>query len=235
MKYIVLIFIFSMSVVAQNKNVDVEVENVTHEDLLKLKVDENVYEHGWLPTSYREIPCFRDYREDNIEMRLVNPKNNKELILPTTPERNALKILPSVITLNVADSTFTIKGQITGAWKGVTPGEFQIYVGHRIDTISNITLSPNLHGEIFYNGEKVTETIIVNQVPAFYLTDFKNFKCFRGTKRFIGSENDEMIFEITTKIDKNSIIVFGLSSCFAEIFDIGKLYAMTHKKDRVRD
>lgn len=234
MKYYFLLFILSINAFGQDKNSNDRIETIGHEDLLKLKVDENIYEHGWLPTSYRKVPCFRDYRSDNVEMKLVNPKNNDTISLPTTPKRNALKILPYLITLNRSDSIFTIKGQVTGAWDGVTPGEFEIYVGQRIDTISNTTLSPNLHGDVYYNGEKVTETIIVNTVPAFYMKNFQHFKCTRGAKRLIGSDNNEMMFDISTKIDENSVIVFGLSSCYAEIFEVGKLLAVNSKKKRLK-
>jgi hypothetical protein len=232
MKYYFLLFLLSISTFGQDKNPNIRIDTINHEDLFKLKVDENIYEHGWLPSSYRKVPCFRDYRNDNIDMKLFSSKNNDTISLPTTPKRNALKILPYLITLNQNDSTFIIKGQVTGAWNGVTPGEFEIYVGQRIDTISNTTLSPNLHGDIYYNGEKVTETIIINTVPAFYMKNFQHFKCTRGTKRFIGSENNEMMFDILTKIDRNSVIVFGLSSCYAEIFEVGKLLAVNSNKKK---
>lgn len=228
MRSIILILLFSINVVAQNNDNNQKIVNVSYADLLKLKVDENIFEHGWLPNPYLEIPCFRDYRESEIELKIVNPKNNEELTLPKTPEKNSLKIQPYIVTLNLVDSTFTIKGQINGAWKGVTPNEFKIYVGHRADTISDITLSPNLHGDVYYNGKKVTEEIIVNKVPAFYMKDFKSFKSVRDVERLVSFTNDKMVFDITTKIDYNSIIVFGLSSCYAEIFEIGKLFKLNY-------
>jgi hypothetical protein len=103
------------------------------------------------------------------------------------------------------------------------PSEFEIYIGHRHDTISNITLSPNLHGTIFYNGAKVDSTIIVDRVPAFYMTKLQKFNVDRGTKNLANSNYKEMLFNISALIDDKSILTFGLSSRYAEIFEIGKL------------
>ena len=118
---------------------------------------------------------------------------------------------------------FEIEGKIMGAWESVIPFEFEIYIGHRNDTISYITLSPSEHGPVYFNGKKVTEPIVVDTVPAFYLSGFKKFDAFRGEKMERNSKYKEILFEIKSEIDENSILVFGLSSRYAEIFEIGKL------------
>ena len=57
--------------------------------------------------------------------------------------RNGLVIVPSLIKIDKKNKTFQITGKINGGWVSVIPFEFEIYIGHRTDTISNITLSPN--------------------------------------------------------------------------------------------
>ena len=224
-----LLILISNSTFGQKKVRKDKVVNISYEDLLKLKIDENIYELGWLPNSYKQIPCFRDYREDNLEMRISN-KNNEEIILPETPQRNSLKIVPHVVSLNLADSTFIIRGKVTGAWEGVTPNEFNLYIGQRVDTISDITLSPNLHGKVFYNGEEVKETIVVDKVNAFYLKNFHQFKCAHGQETILLNNSKEMFFDIVSKINENSIFVVGLGSTYAEIFEINKLFSLIKYK-----
>jgi hypothetical protein len=48
---------------------------------------------------------------------------------------------------------------------------------------------------------------------------------YRGPKNLANSRYKEMLFNISAPIDDKSILVFGLSSRYAEIFEIGKLLA----------
>ncbi|MFN8306976.1 MAG: hypothetical protein U0T79_09395 [Ferruginibacter sp.] len=198
-------------------------DTIEYNKLATCKVDEDVFQFGWLPTSFREIPCFRNYTKNRIRSQFVDPKTDSIIYTSTEPEINGLKIIPSKITINKKSGLFQIVGQITGGWESVMPDEFEIYVGHRIDSVSYITLSPNLHGTIYYNGKKVTKTIIIDTVPAFHLKDFKKFNAYRGDKTLANSDYKEMQFDISAVIDNKSILVFGLLSRYAEIFEIGKL------------
>jgi len=195
--------------------------NITYKELLTTKTYENVYEFGWLPTAYREIPCFRDYRNNNFKMTMKNSKNGKSIELPQEKDKTALKIISDKIKIDKKNKRIIISGEITGAWEHVTPGEFEIYIGQKKDTISNITLSPNLHGDIFYNGRKVDSTIVVDTVPAFYL---KNFKKFSATRSYIESDKKDeqkIIFDINSEFDEKSSLIFAVSSRYVEIFNIG--------------
>ncbi|MCF6142395.1 hypothetical protein L1S34_13950 [Flavobacterium sp. K77] len=196
---------------------------VDYNNLLKYKVDENRFEFGWLKNVFSGIPCFRDYTKNDAEMQLIDSKSDSIIYKSTKPERNGLEIITKEIFLDKKTRKFQITGQITGGWESVIPMEFEIYIGHRNDTISNITLSPNLHGDVYYNGKKVDTTIVVDVVPAFYLSDIKKFEAYRGEKNLINSKYKEMLFNIEAIIDEKSVLVFGLSSRYAEIFEIGKL------------
>jgi len=196
---------------------------IAYKELLKFKVDENRFEFGWLPNSYRITPCFRDYTENTIQMKLVDKKTDSVFYTSSEPERNGLIIIPTLIHLNKSTKEFEIKGKITGAWESVIPFEFEIYIGHRNDTISYTTLSPSEYGPVYFNGEKVTKPIVVDTVPAFYLSDFRKFEAYRGEKKEVNSRYKEILFDIKSEIDENSVLIFGLSSSYAEIFEIGEL------------
>jgi hypothetical protein len=216
--FIFLSFLFFNQVFSQNNP-----QTIEYSKLVKYKVDKDRFEFGWLADVFSGIPCFRNYTKNKIQAQLVDPKTGSVIDTSADPEINGLKIIPNKITLDKKGKRFQISGQITGAWESVIPGEFEIYIGHRRDTIANITLSPNLHGTISYNGAKVDSTIIVYRVPAFYMTNLQKFNVSRGTKSLANSKYKEMLFNITAVIDKKSILVFGLSSRYAEIFEIGKL------------
>ncbi|QGK74416.1 hypothetical protein [Flavobacterium sp. SLB02] len=216
--HILVLFLWTGFISAQNNN-----QTIDYNKLLKYKVDENRFNFGWLKNVFSGIPCFRDYTEDKTEMQLIDPKTDSIIYKSTEPEINGLKIIPEKISLDKKVRKFQIKGQITGGWESVIPLEFEIYIGHRKDTISNITLSPNLHGDVYYNGKKVDSTIVVDVVPSFYMTNIKKFVAYRSVQNLPNSSYKQMLFDIEAVIDEKSILVFGLSSRYAEIFEIGKL------------
>ncbi|MFD2721070.1 hypothetical protein ACFST9_20290 [Hymenobacter monticola] len=213
-----LSYIFSVQAFAQSKY-----EAIKYSEIIKYKVDEGRFEFGWLGNVFSGVPCFRNYTKNKLKSQLIIPETDSVIYTSTEPEMNGLKIIPSKIELNKKSRLLQINGQITGAWEDVIPREFEIYIGHRHDTTSNITLSPNLHMTVFYNGVKLDSTIIVDRVPAFYMTHLQKFNVDRGLKNLPGTTYKEMLFNISATIDEKSILVFGLSSRYAEIFEIGKL------------
>lgn len=196
-------------------------DTILYKKFIQCKVDEGRYLSGWLGEISSGVPCFRSYTKNKFQTRLVDPKTDSVIYRSIDPEITGLKIIPLYVILDKKSRLFELGGQITCAWEGVTVGEFVIYIGHRHDTISNITLSPNLHSTVFYNGTKIDSAIIVDQVPAFYLTGFKRIKVFSGKNDLPDSK--EMIFNMSEVIDDKSILVFALSSRYAEIFEVGKL------------
>lgn len=198
-------------------------KSISFDKLLKLKVDENRFEFGWLPTEYKKTPFFRDYTKNKINMELVDIKTDSVFYKSEEPERKGIKIVPTTILLDKQKKKLKIQGKLTGGWENVIPLEYEIYFGKKNDTISEITLAPNLHGDIYYNGKKVNETIVVDRVPAFYLSNHKKFGAYRGENNQENSTYKELLFDIETEFDEKSILVFGLSSTYVEIFEIGKL------------
>lgn len=216
-------FILLCCIVNENVSSQSKSEAIEYSKLAKYKVDENRFEFGWLGNVFSGIPCFRNYTKNNIKSQVVDPKTDSVIYTSIEPEINGLKIVTTKIALDKKSKLFQISGQVTGAWESVIPSEFEIYIGHRHDTISNITLTPSLHGTVFYNGAKLDSTVVVDRVPAFYITDLQKFKVDRVTKNLPNSTYKEMLFNISATIDEKSILVFGLPSRYAEIFEIGKL------------
>ena len=216
--FIFLSLFFSTQLFSQNN-----LETIEYSKLIKYKVDENRFEFGWLGNVFSGIPCFTNYTKNKIKSQIVDSKTGSIIYNSTDPEINGLKIITNKITLDKKSRLFQIGGQVTGAWEDVIPSEFEIYIGHRIDTISNITLSPSLEATVYYNGKKLDSTVVVDRVPAFYMTNLQKFNVTRGLKNLPNSNYKEMLFNISAVIDDKSILVFGLSSRYAEIFEIGKL------------
>jgi len=197
---------------------------IDNNTLLKFKVDTDRFKGGG---GFRRdlgiTPWFRDYTNNSLQTQFIDPKKDSVIHTFTEPNVNGLKIIPKRITLDKRKKLFQIAGQITGAWDSVIPFEFGIYIGKRIDSTSNITISPSLHGTVYYNGVKVDTTLIIGVAPAFYLSNFKKFSAYRGNKNLANSEYKEILFNITAEIDEKSVLVFGLLDRYAEIFEIGKL------------
>lgn len=198
-------------------------DKIEYSRLVKYKVDENRFELGRLGNAFSGIPCFRDYTKSSLETNIIDPEKDSIIYAFGSNEINGLKIIPNKISLNRRTGAFEISGQVTGAWENVMAWEFEIYIGHRVDTISNIVLAPSLEYTVFYNGKKLDSTIVVDVVPAFYLTNVSRFKVSLGDKNLPGSNYKEMVFNIKSMIDEKSVLIFGVSSRYVEIFEIGKL------------
>jgi len=221
MKYkLLLLFIFTSQIFFSQNSY----KEISYNELKEFKIDENRFEFGWLENAFDKIPCFRDYTKNKMTMQIKDQKTQTVIYKSKENKKESLKIYPKSILIDKINKKIWIKGEIKGGWKSVIPSEFEIYIGKRNDTISNINLSPNLHmKKIFYNGKEVTESIVVDRVPAFYLSQFKKFSAFRSEENIAFSNYKKMNFDIETNFDENSILVFGLSSTYAEIFEIGKL------------
>lgn len=67
---------------------------------------------------------------------------------------------------------------------------------------------------------------MLDTFPAFYLINYAH------SKTEVGRDYDkERDFKIVAEIDENSILTFGLSSTYSEIFEVGKLLVIRNKED----
>ena len=123
------------------------------------------------------------------------------------------------------DNEITIEGTVKGGWYGAG-SDVDIYIGEKVDTTSLHILSPNLHYTIIHEGKELKEPIVLDTFPAFYLRNYAH------TKSEVGRNYDKKRdFKIVSKINKNSVLTFGLSASYSEIFEIGKLLAIRNEDD----
>lgn len=218
-------FVLSSSVYSQ------DIEEFSDRDIQKSAIDKYVYDY-WSPTKeYRwwfkrkdSVPYFVDERKYK---GVVNYGVNIE----STDRRNVnfieslilfrQKVIFDDFKFNSADSTISANGRILGRrtgdnWRGVD-NKIDIYLGKRKDTIRNIHfqfLWPNQNVITKFKGNIVKDSVVLDKFPAFCLSEYTKFKSTKGNERK---------FSITGKINENTILTFGLSSVFTEIYDIGKL------------
>lgn len=195
---------------------------IEHKDLLKYKIDENRFDLGIIPGTW-DIPCFRDYTKSNHQSQIRHGRTDSVIYTSKKEKQDGLKVVPKEIKVDKVKKLLKMSGQITGGWESVIPDEFEIYVGQRIDTVSYTHIAPNLHYQVYYNGVKVDKPIVIDTVEAFYLRDLKKFGAYRGKNNLPNSNYKEMLFDFNVEIDEKSILVFALSSRYAEIFEVGKL------------
>ncbi|WP_166961529.1 hypothetical protein [Yeosuana marina] len=208
-------------------------ENFTQLDLDNYKIDSDIYNFWWYMQKYKwfpkgdTLPYFvddRDYKgliNYGMDYSLINRMN---FAFTENVEMYKLDVKINVISFNPKDSIFNIQGLVKGGWDGKNRynrkgdrNDVDVFIGQKKDTINNLYLN-DLHDpkeyNVTYKGEKAGSHIILDSFSSFYLHDYKHSKTTFGNERK---------FNIQSKINKNSILVFGSEYCYAEIFEIGKL------------
>lgn len=186
-----------------------------NEDLLRFKVFGNVYQCDISPFSDGENPVFSDERDFKTKTTLFSDYG-KEIELPNESDKYRLEIYAKSIEVNNKFNIIEITGFISGGWYGAG-SHVHVYIGQKVDTLVNITLGPNLHGPIYYNGKKVNKPIVIDTLPAFKFSNYIHQKSEVGF-----DDHKKRAFKISGQIDNNSVLVFGLSSSYVEIFEIGR-------------
>ncbi|WP_306349868.1 hypothetical protein [Flavobacterium sp. '19STA2R22 D10 B1'] len=215
MKIFSILFLVAINnLSAQTNSSDIQ---ITSSELFKVRVDRFLYEYSGSFFEDGKIPNFTSSRNLNLKTILVNTETKKEMDLPNEHVADTLHLNPQLILLNLEKKTISIKGTVSGGWTG-GKSDVHIYIGQRNDTIQHIKLVPTLEANIIYNGKELTETVIVDTIPAFNL---KNFIHVNSENAY--EDHPRRAFEIIAAIDKTSILAIGQNDCFAEIFEIGKL------------
>ncbi|MBN2890809.1 MAG: hypothetical protein JXL97_02990 [Bacteroidales bacterium] len=186
-------------------------------DLYNCEIYENIYHCNVGPFDIDDNPIFMDERNFNISMTITNPKTDKSVEIPDEPSVYNLTVVKTKIILNKTTNVMDIEGFVEGGWHGAK-SQVYVYIGNKVDTVSYIYLSPSLHGPIYYNGKKVKETNVIDTLPSF------KFASYDKSISEVGfDDHKQRAFKISAKINENSILVFGQSSSYSEIFLIGKL------------
>ena len=221
---LIFVLVFYSNSFGQNETVI----TFNEKELEELKIYPKTFQYGtiWLSEEQRNEPCFRDYYKNSLKLDIVNPKTGKKASLTDgNTNRKNLKVKFKRITLNRESNELTLEGTVKGGWYGAG-SDVQIFIGEKVDTTSLHILRPNLHYKIIHEGKELKEPVVLDTFPAFYL------KNYTYTKSDVGRNYDKKRdFKIVSKINKNSLLTFGLSVSYSEIFEIGKLLAIRNEKD----
>lgn len=197
---------------------------ISPDSFMEFKIEENKYSFGYLGSPLSGIPCmFNDsIKLSSIDSSIVIWKDNIFY-------QKAYKILvePSNILLDTIAGKITMDGIITGGWYGAG-SEVQIFIGERIDTIFPQTFilgNPNLAEEYYKERKRQNLPDFEYLNIAFYLRDFSGFESEAGFE-----SSKERAFKLSARINNKSILVFGLTHGYAEIFDIGKMLKLAKQR-----
>lgn len=139
-----------------------------------------------------------------------------------------LNVLVTKCEYNPKDSIIDIQGEITGGWSGKDwkdiKNSVEVFIGQKKDTVNLLyyenRTNPN-KVNVLYEGKAIDKFVVLDTFPSFYIKYHVHNKTNYGELR---------TFNIKSKINKNSILAFGLSYSYSEIFEIGKLVFSTEKR-----
>lgn len=231
----------------------------SQEYLNAYKIDKNIYNFFWHKNnSYYNstfqkrnfiegdtLPYFADYKTYKGLVNYGIQFNNYDTLLHTIVENlfmYRLEVVIKNLVFNPEDSTVLIKGEIKGGrdykhiaeWKQFVAADrigIDVFVGEKKDTVNFLYYDPAIAifqiktWDVKLKGNLINKPTALDSFPGFYLKNYEHFK----TKA-----DDQKSFEITAKINQNSILVFGLENCYSEIFEIGKLVFDSNAKKKER-
>ncbi len=233
----------------------------SQQDLNAYKIDKEVYNFFWhqndsyFNTTYQKrnfiegdtLPYFADYKtyKGLVNYGIQFDSYDKRLhIISENLFMYSLEVVFKSMTYNPQDSTIAIKGEVNGGrdykhiaeWKQFTKtGRIgvDIFAGEKKDTVNTLYYDPNIAisqiktWDVKLKGNLINKPTVLDSFPGFYLNNYEHFKT---------DNNEAKSFEITSKINKNSVLIFGLENCYSEIFEIGKLVfdSNTKKKERLK-
>ena len=151
-----------------------------------------------------------------------------------------MEVLLEKFSFNPKDSLVSIQGVVKKGWSAkddiykqygakVEKNNVNIYIGKKKDTISKLYYVPDLminypdKYKITHKDKDINKKTILDTFSSFYINNYQHFETQKGTNR---------IFSIKAKINPHSILTFGLTNCYTEIFEIGQLVFNTKDKRR---
>ena len=255
---ITIIFMITSNSFSQKKVSSLEFSQL---DVNAYKIDTDIYNFFWHKNnSYYNstfqkrnfiegdtLPYFADYKTYKGLVNYGIQFNNYDTLLHTIVENlfmYRLEVVIKNLVFNPEDSTVLIKGEIKGGrdykhiaeWKQFVAADrigIDVFVGEKKDTVnflyydSDIEILQIKTWDVKLKGDLINKPTVLDSFPGFYLNNYQHFKTKADAQKS---------FEITAKIDQNSILVFGLENCYTEIFEIGKLVfdSTAKKKERLK-
>ncbi|CAM3467995.1 Tetratricopeptide repeat protein [Flavobacterium longum] len=121
-------------------------------------------------------------------------------------------------TFNPKDSIAEITGSFSGGWNIVemdgASEKTEIFIGEIKDSLFKVTFRPGSFITTYKNHVR-KDAIVLDSLPAFY------FKKLIYRQGFGGNRKN---FSIRCKVNEKSVFALARFSCYAEIYDLGKLF-----------
>lgn len=204
----------------------------SQKDFQKNKIFENTYHlwshnYHWGPTVKDTVSYFVDDRNyKGIVNYGVNFRSKDYRLFSLIEDLTMFYLNVEIENCNydLKDSTITIKGFVSGGW-GIKidkelndpKNHIEIFIGNKTDTITNYYYKSPVNKdkvETIWKNQIIDQGHLMDSFPSFY---------FKNPIHVSTNPEGKRPFKITAKVDKNSIIAFGGSNCYSEIFDIGSM------------
>jgi hypothetical protein len=216
-----------------------KIKNYNQKDLFSYKVNSKKYNY-W---SYQNrffpkgdtLPYFVDDREYKgiLNYGIVFSKiDNTPFSFLQNLNMYHLKISINECKYNPTDSIIEIQGIISGGWREKDwkdiKNNVDVFIGQKKDTVSWLYYENRTNPDemdVKYKQEKINKFIVLDTFTSFYLKNYVHNRTNYGNER---------TFKIKSKVNKNSILVFGLSYTYSEIFEIGELIFSKEKRRIVK-
>lgn len=231
-------FIFVCSAFGQNQT---SFEKYSQKDFEKNKIFENTYHLWW--SKYNWGPIVKDtipYFVDDIKYRgIVNygvefkSKDFKVFSFFESKTMYFLKVDIESCKFRSKDSIITIEGFVSGGWGDKAKSKLnepknyiEVFLGEKTDTITPCYYDAPVNKdkvEVKLNNKIIDNDQVLDVFPSFYFKRPTYFRTDSKGKRF---------FKISAKITAKTILTFGGSGCYSEIFDIGGMVYMPNKNKR---
>jgi hypothetical protein len=232
MRLFIIVFINILIVFSSQAQTKSKTVSFNEKKINKNKVFENTYhlwwsKYNWGPLVKDTIPYFVDDRNYKGVINYGVEYHSKDY-RPFSFFENATMFFITVeiekCKYNPKDSIISIEGFVSGGWgdqgkNGINEPKnyIEVFVGEKTDTITNCYYNFSMNKdkiETKLKYKNIDKGHILDSFPSFY---FKKSSYFRTESK------GRRPFKIEAKVDKNTIIAFGASSCYTEIFDIGSM------------
>jgi hypothetical protein len=190
------------------------------EKFQKLETDSLKYERGSFHNSHLNYPLFKDCTGIDQNIKTL-PNADSTAHYTPRPQKLALKIRPHNIVIKPGKRIY-LEGTVHGDFKNIHPADFEIFIGHRRDTIVSMTYMSNNERDEYFQGKKI-ESDTIFAVPAFYMAQPAQFEISRARVKNEHHAKSELQFKVESVIDENSALVFSHYDRYATIFSIGQL------------
>lgn len=230
--------IFTLKIHAQTK---INISKFDQKDFERNRVFERTYhlwwsKYNWGPIVKDSLAYFVDDRSykgvvnygvefKSKDYRLFNYLESKTMYF--------LKVDIESCKFRSNDSIISIEGFVSGGWgdkaksKPNEPKNYvEVFLGEKTDTISLCYYNSPVNEdkvEIKLKNKIIDKNQILDSFPSFYFNTDSYFRTEPKGKR---------PFKISAKIHKKTILAFGGSGCYSEIFDIGAMVYNPNKNKK---